>query len=134
MTQQQPLIAVANSSEEVADMLEQLLQSDGYRTVRGYTVDFKRDRASLPALLAQHDPRAIVWDIALPYEENWQYLQSLRDAGTFHGRGLVVTTTNKRVLDSLVGTTPTHEIIGKPFDVEELLAAVKRAIDGASPA
>jgi DNA-binding NtrC family response regulator len=43
------------------------------------------------------------------------------------GRRWVLTTTNKGALDELVGSTPALEIIGKPFDLDQMLETVKRA-------
>ena len=43
---------------------------------------------------------------------------------------LVLTTKNKRALDSLVGPTEVIEIVGKPFDLGEVFAAVRRAERG----
>ena len=40
----------------------------------------------------------------------------------------VLTTTNKPALDALVGPTDALEIIGKPFDLDQLVAAVRRAL------
>jgi hypothetical protein len=45
----------------------------------------------------------------------------------------VLTTTNNRALDELVGPTPTHELLGKPYEIDELLAAVHRATEMAAP-
>jgi hypothetical protein len=40
----------------------------------------------------------------------------------------VLTTTNKRALDALVGRTPAQELVGKPFDLDALVQAVRRAL------
>ena len=40
---------------------------------------------------------------------------------------VVLTTTNTRALEALVGPAPAYELIGKPSDIEVLPAAVHRA-------
>jgi hypothetical protein len=45
---------------------------------------------------------------------------------------VVLTTTNKRVLEPLAGPTPAHELVGKPFDLGVLVDAVHRAVEKAS--
>jgi CheY-like chemotaxis protein len=123
-----PTVAVINTSEEVARLMQVVLEDEGFRAVVAYVVAFRTGREDLGAFLRRHDPAVVVWDLAIPYAENWQYLQTLMDADTFAGRGLVLTTTNKRALEALVGRTATHEVVGKPFDLEELVQAVRRAI------
>ena len=44
------------------------------------------------------------------------------------GRRLVLTTTNKMALDAMVGPTEALEIIGKPYDIEQIVAAVAKAL------
>jgi hypothetical protein len=41
----------------------------------------------------------------------------------------VVTSTNKGVLDALVGPTDVLECVGTPYDVNELVERVKKAMD-----
>jgi DNA-binding response OmpR family regulator len=122
-------IAVVNTSEELADLMEEVLTSEGWSTVRGYTLDFKRGRQDLSTFLREQDPKVIVWDVAIPYEENWALYQEVRRLPVAEERQFVVTTTNVDVLNRLIGTdTAAHEIIGKPFDLEQLCTAVQRAL------
>jgi hypothetical protein len=44
------------------------------------------------------------------------------------GRKVVVTTTNKDRLEELVGPTQAIEIVGKPYDLERIVGAVKSAM------
>jgi len=44
----------------------------------------------------------------------------------------VLTTTNKPALDQLVGETEAIEIIGKPYDLDQVVAAVRSALGQAS--
>jgi CheY-like chemotaxis protein len=125
-------VAVVNTSEETAEVIEMTLQSEGWTTARGYTVDFKRGRKDLRAFLTEHDPRSIVWDIALPYQENWEYFLNVRTLPEAEERPFVLTTTNSRILKELVGEVQVLEIVDKPFSLNELIAAVRRALEGAS--
>jgi CheY-like chemotaxis protein len=122
-----PLVAIVNTSEDVANLLQTILEDDGYRTVVVYVPDLRRDDPDPLEFLQQHDPAAVVWDIAIPYEQNWSFFQTVQRRGGFQGRGVVLTTTNLRALEGLVGPTGAHEMIGKPFDLDQILAAVRRA-------
>ena len=122
-----PVVAVVDTSEEIVELLSQVLAQEGWCVAVAYAPDFKRGRQDLDAFLAAHDPAVVVWDIALPYEENWAFFRSVRDSTAGRACRFVLTTTNKRALEALVGPTPAHEIVGKPYDLEELVEAVRRA-------
>lgn len=125
-----PTIAVINSSEDTVDMLRMQLQHHGFTSVvTAHVPDIKRGRTDFLAFLAEHDPAVLVYDISIPYEENWRFLQLLLSSGEMRGRQVIVTTTNKRVLEQLVGETNAIEILGKPYDLELVIAAVERAIE-----
>jgi CheY-like chemotaxis protein len=122
-------VAVLDTSEEVAETLQGVLEDEGWTTAVAYVVDFKRGRQDFAAFLAEHDPEVIVFDIALPYAENWAYFQSLQQHPAAQGRRFVVTSTNERAVERLVGPVPLHEILGRPFDLEAFVQAVRRALD-----
>src|SRR6476661_6979911 len=107
-------VAVINTSEEVVTLLSAALELEGYTAATSYVINYRTSLEDVLAFLATHAPAAIVWDVAIPYEENWAFLQSVRSSAVVQGRPFVVTTTNQRALESLVGTTEAFEIIGKP--------------------
>lgn len=120
-------IMIVNTSEDIVALLRDLLVGEGYGVAAGFVPDFRRGHADLSAFVAEHEPAAILWDIALPYEENWAYFQAALAGGALRGRPVVLTTTNKRALEGWVGPTPAFELIGKPYDLDRLLAAIRRA-------
>jgi CheY-like chemotaxis protein len=83
----------------------------------------------LEAFMRQHQPRVIVYDIAIPYEQNWRLYQHMRSAPACQGVSFVLTTTNIRHVRQLAGTEEIHEIVGKPYDLDEILGAVRQAAD-----
>jgi hypothetical protein len=71
----------------------------------------------------------VVYDIAFPYEENWQFfITQILGANVLPASHFVLTTINKGVLDKLVGPTPTIELVGKPFDIDALVHAVQQRV------
>jgi CheY-like chemotaxis protein len=122
-----PLVAVINTSEDVATLLQTIVEDEGYQTVVAYVPDLRRDNPDPLEFLQQHDPAVVVWDIAVPYELNWSFFQTVERRGGFTNRGVVLTTTNVEALEELVGPTGAHELIGKPFDLDQIVAAVRRA-------
>ena len=127
------VVAIVNTSDDIVTFLRALLAGDGFRPVVGFVPDFREGRQDLAAFLHAHDPAAIIWDIAFPYDRNWAYFQEVRGSDATRGRRFVLTTTNKRALEELVGPTPAHELVGKPYDLDALLAAVHRAAGTAAP-
>jgi CheY-like chemotaxis protein len=136
-TAERTRVAVINTSRETIELLRVILEEYGFEPVGGMdstVTAFKRGERDLREFLASADPRVIIWDIALPYVENWQFYRTCVERGDFDGRGVVLTTTNKHAIDELIGPTPVHELLGKPFDdIEDLLTAVRQALTSAAP-
>jgi DNA-binding NarL/FixJ family response regulator len=123
-------VAVVNSNEDTVEMLRQALQSSGFSSVvTGHAHDFKTGQADFRKYLETHDPKVMVYDISIPYDENWTFLKLLLDSEHMRGRRVVVTTTNKKRLEELVGPTDAFEIVGKPYDIDKIVEAVKAALN-----
>ena len=128
-TGQSTVIAVINSSDDTVEMLRTCLQQEGYTSVvTGHVPDIKRGRLDFVSFLTHHDPQVVLYDVSIPYEENWRFLQLLMSSEEMDGRRVVITTTNKRVLESFVGKTEAIEIHGKPYDLQEIIKSVNAAV------
>ena len=128
MTRMRTKVAVINSNEDLIELLRIVLAQAGLDTVTAHVPDIKRGREDLLSFVAQHEPAVIVYDIVPPYDENWNFLRLLQDLQVMQGRRWVLTTTNKRALDELVGDTGSFEILGKPYDLDRVTTAVLKAI------
>lgn len=128
-TRYQDTVAVINSNEDTVEMLRQALQNGGFNSVvTGHISDFRSGKADFPKFLQTHDPQVLVYDVAIPYDNNWTFLKLLLDSEHMRGRKVVVTTTNKKRLEELVGPTDAFEIVGKPYDIDAIVRAVKTAL------
>ena len=123
-----PTVAVINTSKDVLTLLCETLEEDGFRVVGAYVGEFRDGRRDLSAFLTKHDPSAVLWDVAIPYERNWAYLQAARALPEAAGRTFVLSTTNKTALEQLVGPNDAIELVGRPFDLDELSRAVAEAV------
>jgi DNA-binding NarL/FixJ family response regulator len=123
------VIAVVNSSEDTVEMLRSCLQQHGFSSVvTGHIHDFKAGEADFKQFVADHDPAVFIYDVSIPYDKNWTFLRLLLDTESMRGRKIVLTTTNKRRLEELVGPTDAFEIVGKPYDLDKIVEAVEMAL------
>ena len=126
-----PLIACLNSSEDVVQLLAEYLHLDGFRTASHAAPTLAGTKPTLQ-FLTQVRPDAYVYCVSLPYEESWREFEALRAA--MPDVPFVLTTVNKRGLEAAVGPTDSVEVFGRPFDLEQVCAAVHRALAGRSAA
>jgi DNA-binding NtrC family response regulator len=123
------MVAVINTSEDISTMLAQAVEEEGFRAAVAYVTDLREGRMDLNGFLSEHDPRAIIWDIAIPYDVNWQFFLTCQQQTALRNCPVILTTTNKGALESLVGPTGTLEIIGKPYDLFGLMQKVREAVE-----
>ena len=130
---QLPSIAVFNSSEDTIEILKIALEEHGYAVASGHVSDIKKGQVDLLEFVKEHGPDVIIYDVALPYEENWRFLRLLQSSDFLKPLKWVITTTHKKRLQELVGDCgEVHEIVGKPYDLQQIVGAVKRACDAST--
>ena len=122
-----PTVAVINGLQDTIDMLRFVLEDAGFRVVDTQARDVRRGEVDLAEFVQRHDAAVVLYDIAIPYDENWRALQERRAAPALAKTPFVVTTTNQRALEGVVGPTDAVEIIGKPYDLHRIVEAVRRA-------
>jgi DNA-binding response OmpR family regulator len=124
-----PVVAVFNASEDTVDFLGVFFEQHGFRAVgRTWPAMEPLDPDKVLGFLSEHQPQVIVFDVSFPYESNWQRFREFQRLGDECRVPVVLTTTNQRALTEWSGATGVLEILGKPYDLEQLLAAVRRAL------
>lgn len=124
-SQRAPVVLLVNASDDVFEVLTARLARAGFKSLTARAADIRRGTTDLVALVAEHQPCAVIWDVALPYYRNWQYLELLRSSQVFGTRPVVVTSPNKASLDRIVGSdTGAIELVGEPDDLGRVLAAI----------
>jgi DNA-binding response OmpR family regulator len=116
-----PVVAVINTNDDLVQSLRKVLVDEGYYVVTGHIGDLKSGRQDFSAFLNAHRPAAVIYDIAVPYEDNWTFLQTLLKLPETNEPIFVMTTVNKRVLEERVGKTDAIEIKGGHADDFELI-------------
>jgi DNA-binding response OmpR family regulator len=124
-----PVVAVFNASEDTVDLLTVFFEQKGFKTVgRTWKARDPLNADVAVQFMSEHQPNVVVFDVSLPYEPNWERFREFKEVGEQSRVPVVLTTTNKHALTQCVGASEALEIIGKPYDLDELLAAVRRAL------
>ena len=130
------VVALFNSSDDTVEMVQRMLDASGFTCLVGcHFADLRKRHIDFTRYLREHDPDVVIFDISPPYRENWEFFKTLRDVATMEGRGLVLTTTNKERLDEVVGKdSQAFEIVGKPYDLDQIRTAIEGALKAARQA
>ncbi len=121
------VVAIINTSPDTVAILADLLERAGFLVVSLYTHEIRNGSVNLEAFLQTHQPRVIVYDIAPPYERNWQFLQHLRTTA-LAGYQFVLTTTNPARVEPFVkGDERVYEVVDTAGTLDEILRATREA-------
>jgi CheY-like chemotaxis protein len=124
-----PVALVINSSPDVVDMLRVALERAGIVVVSTFTHLVRDGEVDLERFVEQHEPGVVVYDIAPPYDANFQLFEHLRRMPVRAGRQFVVTSTNSRHVEKLfASSTPVYEVMGKPYDIDQIVSAAREAM------
>jgi DNA-binding response OmpR family regulator len=126
-----PVVAILNSNDDTVELIRYYLENEGFVVVSAHLGDVKRGEASIEEYIAEHDPQVILYDISPPYDRSWLFLQHIRNHAAIKGRQFVLTSTHPERVHQIAGESKEesiHEIIGKPYDLQEIVNAVKQAL------
>ena len=122
------IVALFNASDDTIDMVQNLLTASGgdQTLIWCHFADLKKGIVNFDKYLDKHNPEVVIFDLSPPYDENWRFFRTMRDAKTMQGRGMVLTTTNKARLDEVLGEdSHALEVVGRPKDLQQIDAAIK---------
>jgi DNA-binding response OmpR family regulator len=122
------IVALFNASDDTIDMVQNLLaRSNSEQTlIWCHFADLKKGVIDFEKYMAKHNPEVVIFDLSPPYDENWHFFKTMRDAKVMRKRGIVLTTTNKNRLDEVLGEDSfALEVVGRPHDLQQIDAAIK---------
>jgi CheY-like chemotaxis protein len=128
MSDSRPVVAILNNIEDLVRMFSEVLRGAGYEVVTAMLADARRGKQDLVAFIKETDPRVIVYDVSFPYAINWTQLEGLRDRGALLGRGVLVTTPNRRAMQDLLKVGDVLEITGRPEEISNLVEQVGQLV------
>jgi DNA-binding response OmpR family regulator len=124
----QGVVALFNASDDTIDMVQKLLTTSGsdQTLIWCHFADLKKGIVDFGRYMDKHNPEVVIFDLSPPYDENWHFFKTMRDAKTMKGRGVVLTTTNKNRLDEVLGEdSHALEVVGRSRDLQLIDAAIK---------
>lgn len=123
------IVAILNSTPDVIEIIQVVLEDEGFNVVGGLIPQFRRGHKSIIKFMNDHKPDLVIYDIPPPYESNLMFLEMIQNMKVFEGVKSIFTTTNKDALDEMgAGHLKAIEIIGKPMDINQLVTAVRSAL------
>jgi CheY-like chemotaxis protein len=123
--QHPPVVAVFNSNDDTVELIRAWFEPVGILVVSAHLDDLKRGSFDLTSFVDQHKPAAALIDIAPPYDRSWLFVQHLLNTTPLAGVPAVFTTTNEQRVREAAGPADVVEIVGKPYDLDQVLERVK---------
>lgn len=124
-----PVVAILNTNDDTVEMLRLMLETEGILAVSAHLAEIKRGVFDFGGFLSEHDPKVVLVDLAPPYDRSWLLFTHLRTVPAAKGRTFVLTSTNPaRVQQVATPDQEILEIVGKPYDMEIIVGAVKTAL------
>lgn len=120
-----PVVAI-DTNPDLVEMMKARIETAGFVALVIHIGDI-RAGLDVETIVAQHDPVVVVYDVVMPYERNWRFLEHLRET-SFKGRRFVITTPNEKGIRKLVGRDDkVYEVVDSGGDIHPVVQAVREA-------
>lgn len=126
------LVCLCNASLEVLHLLRQVLEQSEIRTVIFYMAEIYADSKDFVQFVKAHNPDLVIFDVPIPYEDNWRRFDQLREDHALDDVSFLVTSTSPETVKGMAKKDKrdvVDVVVGKPFDLDDLLNAVQEFLD-----
>ena len=123
-----PVVAIINTNPDLVELMKARIEAAGFVALVIHLAEI-RAGLDIGSVFAQHSPSVVVFDVVVPYERNWRFLQHLRATMLDgHRAQFVLTTPNARALAKLVGKDEkVYEVLDDRADIDTIVQAVREA-------
>jgi CheY-like chemotaxis protein len=122
------VVAIFNTAQDLVDLLRHVFEQAGFVVVTLLTTQIRDGEVELETFLRQHKPHVIVYDLAPPYDANYRLFQHVCAMPAMVKTSIVLTSTSPSRAKEIAGTNEkVYEVVGKPFDLDQIIAAVRQA-------
>jgi CheY-like chemotaxis protein len=113
-------IMVVDDDESILDLVQMVLEDEGYSVV------LARNGAEALAQLDRISPALILLDMRMPEMDGWEFAEAYRQAQARTAPIVVITAA--RDAAERAAQVKADGYVGKPFDLDELVAVVGRHV------
>jgi CheY-like chemotaxis protein len=129
MLQPAPVVGILDTNEDTVTMLRIYLERAGFVVVAALTHMLRDGKLDFHQFVTEHEPKVIIYDITIPYDQSYALFQHFSSRPVAREIQFVLTTTNVAHVRAIAGPDlPLHEIVGKPYDLDQIVRAVTQAI------
>jgi DNA-binding response OmpR family regulator len=124
MSQQKPLLLIADDDPEILSMLSLRFSKKGFEVVEA------ADGLETLRKARERRPDAVILDVMMPGKNGWEVARELRTDASLANVGIVMLTAiGERVNEMTSPLYGADEYVDKPFEFADLEARVKKAIE-----
>ena len=120
-------VLVAEDEPDIADALRQALIER-----LGVQLDIVANGALVMDSIAAHRPDLLILDVALPGLSGLDVFDLLRNDPRLQGVAVLFLTGLPDRALTAIATTGVHEVLAKPFDVNDLIARAERLMENST--
>lgn len=117
-------ILIVDDEQDIVETLKFILEAQGYTCFCAYNGEDGLNRAK------EIMPDLIILDVMMPKINGYKISRLLKYDNKYKNIPIIMVTARSQEQDKLIGEeTGVNEYISKPFELEEILAIVKKYLD-----